>query len=168
MSDNNERLQLYLTHRLALVDYAAPIVGCRSKAEDVVQDAWLRFSQSTDNLNPLTQPVGYLYRIVRNLAFDLNRRVTLENRHTSRGELLDEHIANTPSPEQEALHVDELRKLQHALYRLPERTRQAFVLHRLQGLTFQQIGTQLGISVSLAHQLVRDALTYCAEQLSDD
>jgi len=54
------------------------------------------------------------------------------------------------------------------LSRLPERTRQAFVLHRLQGLTFQQIGTQLGISVSLAHQLVRDALTYCAEQLSDD
>ena len=168
MSDNNERLQLYLMHRHALVDYAAPIVGCRSKAEDVVQDAWLRFSQGADNLIPLRQPVGYLYRIVRNLAFDLNRRVTLENRHTSRDELLDEHASNAPSPEQEALHLDELRKLQHALSRLPERTRQAFVLHRLQGLTFQQIGAQLGISVSLAHQLVRDALTYCAEQLSDD
>lgn len=168
MSDSNERLQLYLTHRHALVDYAAPIVGCRAKAEDVVQDAWLRFSQSAENLSPLTQPVGYLYRIVRNLAFDLNRRVSLENRHTAHGEALDEHISNTPSPEQQALHLDELRKLQHALARLPERTRQAFVLHRLQGLTFQQIGTQLGISVSLAHQLVRDALTYCAEQLSDD
>ena len=168
MPDTNDRLQLYLTHRIALVDYAAPIVGCRAKAEDVVQDAWLRFSQGADNLAPLTQPVGYLYRIVRNLAFDLNRRATLENRHTTHSESLDEHISNAPSPEQQALHVDELRKLQHALSRLPERTRQAFVLHRLQGLTFQQIGTQLGISVSLAHQLVRDALTYCAVQLSDD
>jgi RNA polymerase sigma factor (sigma-70 family) len=166
--DTNERLQLYLTHRHALVDYAAPIVGCRAKAEDVVQDAWLRFNQGADNANPLTQPVGYLYRIVRNLAFDLNRRTSLENRHTTREDALDEHISNTPSPEQQALHVDELRKLQHALSRLPERTRQAFILHRLQGLTFQQIGAQLGISVSLAHQLVRDALTYCAEQLSDD
>ena len=62
MSDNNERLQLYLTHRHALVDYAAPIVGCRAKAEDVVQDAWLRFSQGADSLVPLTQPVGYYQR----------------------------------------------------------------------------------------------------------
>jgi len=168
VSDTNERLQLYLTHRHALVDYAAPIVGCRAKAEDVVQDAWLRFSQGADNASPLLQPVGYLYRIVRNLSFDLNRRVTLENRHTSRDELLDEHVSHTPSPEQEALHLDELRKLQHALSRLPERTRRAFTLHRLQGLTFQHISTELGISVSLAHQLVRDALTYCAEQMSDD
>ena len=168
MSDTNERLQLYLAHRHALVDYAAPIVGCRAKAEDVVQDAWLRFSQGADSTSLLTQPVGYLYRIVRNLAFDLNRRVSLENRHTTRDDAPDEHMSSAPSPEQQALHLDELRKLQHALTRLPERTRQAFILHRLQGMTFQQIGTQLGISVSLAHQLVRDALTYCAEQMSDD
>ena len=36
------------------------------------------WTQGADNLIPLTQPVGYLYRIVRNLAFDLNRRATLE------------------------------------------------------------------------------------------
>ena len=69
--------------------------------------------------------------------------------------------------------MDELRKLQHkCLTRAFRQARQSMLQFaqfvHMQGLTFQQIGTQLGISVSLAHQLVRDALTYCAEQLSDD
>lgn len=162
------KLSLYLSHRRALVDYSAPIVGCRAQAEDVVQEAWLRFCSRPENEAPLDQPVSYLYRIVRNLSLDLHRRITLENRQPDGAELLDELPADTPSPEHEALYCDELRALQRALEQLPARTREAFHMHRLQGRTFQDIGRQLGISASLAHQLVRDALTHCAGQLGDD
>mgnify|MGYP006194831991 FL=1 len=41
-------------------------------------------------------------------------------------------------------------------------------MHRLQHMTFQEIAAELKISTSLAHQLVRDALTHCAEHLADD
>lgn len=164
----SDKLQLYLSHRAALVDYSAPIVGCRAQAEDVVQEAWLRFCGQPDAGAQLGNPVGYLYRIVRNLSFDLLRRTTLENRQPDGGERLDELPSSAPSPEHQALHRDQLRVLQDALALLPERARQAFHMHRLQHMTFQEIAARLNISTSLAHQLVRDALTHCAEHLADD
>lgn len=168
VSERSQKLELYLSHRQALVEYASPIVGCRAKAEDVVQEAWLRFNEASTDRVPLPQPVGYLYRIVRNLAFDLNRRLTLENRHPASEDELQGLPSENPSPECEALYRDELQRLQDAMTRLPERSRQAFVMHRLHGMTFKDIALRLGISTSLAHQLVRDALTFCSEQLSDD
>ncbi|GLT01010.1 hypothetical protein GCM10007897_24010 [Sphingobium jiangsuense] len=42
----SNRLHLYLKHREALIDQATKIVGDQARAEDVVQDAWLRFSAS--------------------------------------------------------------------------------------------------------------------------
>ncbi|MCD6074877.1 MAG: hypothetical protein K0Q70_1760, partial [Rhodospirillales bacterium] len=44
MKSDTAKLTLFLTHRTALIDYAAPIVGDRSRAEDVVQEAFIRFS----------------------------------------------------------------------------------------------------------------------------
>ncbi|MBO6753108.1 MAG: hypothetical protein JJ903_08525, partial [Spongiibacter sp.] len=39
----DQKLKTYMTHRAALVDYATPIIGCRARAEDIVQDAFLRY-----------------------------------------------------------------------------------------------------------------------------
>jgi RNA polymerase sigma-70 factor (ECF subfamily) len=38
-------------------------------------------------------------------------------------------------------------------------------MHRLGGHTLQQIADRLDISIGLAHQLVRDAVTHCADRL---
>ena len=69
------------------------------------------------------------------------------------------------SPEQVVLHRDQVRIVIAALAELPPRTRRAFELHRLQGQTFPVIARRLGISVGLAHRLVKDALTHCADRL---
>lgn len=94
----NPKLDLYLLHRLALVDYAASLLSCRAQAEDVVQEAWLRFS-SRDSVDAvIEQPVGYLYRIVRNLAFDLSRRDATERRQPDGDELLETLSDDKPGP----------------------------------------------------------------------
>ena len=138
LDSSADKLDLYLAHRSALVDYAAPIVGCRARAEDVVQEAWLRFNGRQDPGLAINNPVGYLYRIVRNLALDLTRSIATERRQ----------------PDGDSL-----------LAQLPERTRMAFEMHRLGGYTLQQIAAALGISVGLTHQLVHDALSHCVAWL---
>ena len=50
-------LALYLAHRGELVNYASAIVGDRGRAEDVVQEAWLRFGAAADS-RPIDEPVG--------------------------------------------------------------------------------------------------------------
>ncbi|WP_229710589.1 sigma-70 family RNA polymerase sigma factor [Novosphingobium indicum] len=161
-------MNLYLRHRAELIDYATPIVGDRALAEDVVQDAWLRFSEagSHDSKTRLIrQPVGYLYRIVRNLALDISRRKIAEN-------LADE----ARLPEVPDLAVDagramegreKLKALHRALAELPERERLVFDMHRMQGLTYAEIGVAMGLSQTRAYELVRAALEHCMMTLMD-
>lgn len=169
-------LEIYLNHRSALVDYAAPIVGCRARAEDVVQDAFLRYSaqqaaatadETADSGQAIAHPVSYLYRIVRNLALDGVRRSAVS------GESADETtLARLPTatatPEQTTLDRDRLRLLAEALTELPERTRIAFDMHRIEGRSLQEVADRLGVSVVRAHQLVKDALRHASLRLDDD
>ncbi|MFA7891485.1 sigma-70 family RNA polymerase sigma factor [Pseudomonas putida] len=163
----DDKLQLYLAHRAALLDYALPIVGCRARAEDVVQEAWLRFSRQ-DHSTEICHPTSYLYRIVRNLALDQTRRTATEKAQPGGDEILADLPSGTASPEKTVTQQDELAAISRALEVLPERTRLAFEMHRLGGFTLQQVAAHLNVSVSLVHQLVHDALRHCIEQLEGD
>ncbi len=155
-----------MAHRGALVNYASGIVGDPGQAEDVVQEAWLRFGRVATG-RPLEEPVGYLYRIVANLALDRRRRASLENR-ASAGEverLAVEVADQTPSPEDEAIARQELARVMAAMAELPERTRIALEMHRFGGCTLKEIAQHLGISVSMAHVLVVQGIKHCQRAL---
>jgi len=157
---------LFTEHRRSLVEYAAGIVGSRTQAEDVVQEAWLRFDQASRQ-QFLREPLGYLYRIVRNLALDGQRRAMLEGRIFSGN--VEKVVAvlpdAQPSAETIALHKDELRALREALAELPERTRIAFEMHRLGGCKLREIASFLNISTPMAQLLVMDGLQHCKHRL---
>ncbi|MEQ8250905.1 MAG: sigma-70 family RNA polymerase sigma factor [Oceanibaculum nanhaiense] len=172
MKQDPAKLRLFLAHRTALIDYATPIVGDHAQAEDVVQEAWLRFEgtesrsqrQADTEQAAIAQPAGYLYRIVRNLALDWLRKLASERRsHRSSFDLdsLTGQMDGT-TPEATILHRDTLRLVAAAMAELPERNRLAFEMHRFGGCTFQEIAERMGISLGLAHKLVRDAVSHCA------
>lgn len=160
---DQSKLDLYLAHRSALIEYARPILGCRAQAEDVVQEAFLRFDGVGADRR-IDEPVGFLFRIVRNLALDLVRRVGREGKVLS-ADGLPEVAEDGPSPETHAIHRDQLRVVLAALDELPDRTRHAVRMHRLEGLTLAQIATRLDISVGLAHSLVCDGIAHCQRRL---
>lgn len=164
MAPNETALATFTEHRAALVDYAAGIVGSRESAEDVVQEAWLRLD-AVAGARTLDHPLGYLYRIVRNLAFDLMRRASFERRHFDSGPG-SEHVAeDRPSQEDALRHRQELEIVMLALQDLPERTRIAVELHRFRGCKLKEIAERLGISVALAHALVYDGLDHCRHRV---
>jgi len=163
-------LLLYMAHRRALVNYASGIVGDRSHAEDVVQEAYLRFSAAAAGARQderIAHPVGYLYRIVRNLALDWSRRASLEPRPSAEAGDMALILHDTPSSEEVLLYRDELRVVTDALAELPERTRIAFNMVRLEGRTLQQVADHLGVSVVRVHQLVREAVLHGAKRLDE-
>jgi RNA polymerase sigma factor (sigma-70 family) len=168
LSENTTTLTLFVTHRRALVDYASSITGSRTLAEDLVQEAWLRFDEAS-NGRFLEDAKGYLYRIVRNLALDGRRGLARESRLIARDSF--ERAAEissdeTPTPETVALYRDEIRCVMAAMAELPERTRIAFEMHRFGGAKLKEIAAFLGISVSLAQILVTDGAEHCKERLA--
>ncbi len=166
MRRDSKILSLFMAHRGALLNYASGIVGDHARAEDVVQEAYLRVDAAAV-ARPLDEPVGYLYRIVRNLALDGRRKQVREASVLVRGAdaQADQMADDRPSPEAEAQGKAELRAMQAAMAELPERTRVALEMHRFGDCTFKDIAEHLGISVGLSHALVIDGLEHCRARL---
>lgn len=166
MRSTSSLLAIFLAHRSALIDYANRIVGDHARAEDVVQEAYLRFD-SVASAKLLDEPVGYLYRIVRNLALDGRRRLTREAIYIDKqsSDVTEQAADLTPSPEAAAAGRSELLALKAALAELPERTRRALELHRFEGKTVKCVAESLGVSVGTAHALIVDGLEHCRSKL---
>jgi RNA polymerase sigma-70 factor (ECF subfamily) len=168
VQDRDAKLKLFLRHRATLVDYAVPIVGDRSRAEDVVQEAYLRFAPPAatgTTVSAIEQPKAYLFRIVRNLAYDLRRSLSADRRRDTAHSAFVEAQPLAPSPEDEALGRDELRRIAAILAELPSDTRRAFEMHRLGGYTLAEIAAHLGVSVATAGRWTQDALKYVLRRM---
>jgi len=161
----DKHLSLYLIHRGELVDYATAIVGDRGRGEDVVQEAFLRLRSSSPD-RPLDEPLGYLRRIVRNLAIDWVRRLASEGKLLATSVASDAIAEDRPSQEDAIINRDELQIVMEAMAELPERTRTALELHRFEGLKLKDIADHLGISVARAHSLVYEGLEHCRKRLA--
>ncbi|MEM9964887.1 MAG: sigma-70 family RNA polymerase sigma factor, partial [Asticcacaulis sp.] len=117
-------LHLYETHRTNLISYASRLLGERSRAEDVVQDAWIDFQKAIDRTD-IQNPAAYLQRAVRNHAINLLRRDQRQARLIDDG--AEASVVADPAPSVEAATISRER-LEHfirRLSRLPERQRLA-------------------------------------------
>lgn len=160
-------LSLYTRHQRDLLSYASSIVDDDGRAEDITQDAYMRFSAAMAE-EWRGNPVGYLFRIVRNLALDSRRRSQFERTLFSHN--VDDIAAVIPAektaPEQQVMARCELEQLRAALDELPERTRTAVEMHRLGGYKLREIADHLNISVSMAQYLVKEGIKHCLRRLS--
>lgn len=159
---------ILVRERTALVRYAMRLTADRADAEDLVQQAWLRFL-SADRRDMPARPAHYLRRIVRNLAIDDGRhrarRARFENAEPQ--QTAEQVASDRPSALTELIVRDDLRIVRETVAAMPERTRRAFECHRLERLTLVEIAERLGISKSLAQTLVIDALERCKQALKD-
>ena len=71
--------QTFADHRNLLFSIAYRILGSAADAEDVVQDAW--FKWSADDRSRVSEPKAYLARIVSNLSME-RLRSTRHQRET--------------------------------------------------------------------------------------
>lgn len=137
-------------------------VRSRDEANDLVQDAFARLLGSGAR-EGLRQPEAFLNRIVRNLLIDRSRRVSNRTPHVP----IDE--ANEPATratQEDAIELDQMRKCYRAAVEaLPPRTREVFMLHRVEGIGYKEISTQLGISIRTVEWHVGEALVRIGKDL---
>ncbi|WNW11885.1 RNA polymerase factor sigma-70 [Pseudomonas sp. DTU_2021_1001937_2_SI_NGA_ILE_001] len=160
-------LEALLDNRNTLVKTAARITGCHSRAEDVVQDAFLRLSKTPRMTLPLKAHISYVFRIVRNLAIDHYRKQAMEQKYSgSEEEGLNVAIQGA-TPESQNLDHETLMIIDAALNQLPPRTRYAFESYRLHGVAQKDIAKELGVSPTLVNFMIRDAMVHCRKVLAE-
>lgn len=140
-----EILETYLGVRARLTRVIYRRVHCSATTADLLQDTFLRFWERPGLLRDVADLAGYFMITGRNLALDHERRRKIAPFIDGIDGL--ETISDpTPSVEASTISRQELLRVQAALERMPARARQVFILSRIDGLTYVEIGERLGIS----------------------
>jgi RNA polymerase sigma-70 factor (ECF subfamily) len=135
--------------RPRLIRIAYRMLGSVADAEDVVQDAWLRW-QGTDRA-AVAEPEAFLRRIVTRLCLDVLKSAR-RSRETYIGPWLPD-----PVVEEEDVADDVTLPLMLALERLSPLERAAFLLHDVFGLGFDEIAFTIGRDSAACRQLAARA-----------
>ncbi len=130
--------------------------------DDLVQDVALRMHTRSGS-DPVANVEGYLFQTARSVLADRGRRdsVRCRSRHDSLEEF--HHPVEECSPERVFEGKEQLTRLIATLEHLPDRTRQAFVLHRFDELSYAAIAQHMGISVSAVEKHIMKAIRLLGE-----
>ncbi|WHU03287.1 sigma-70 family RNA polymerase sigma factor [Sphingomonas sp. NIBR02145] len=139
-----------LRPRLARIAYR--MLGSVADAEDVVQDAFLRWLD-TDR-DQVREPEAFLRRVVTRLCLDQLKSARVR-RETYVGPWLPE-----PVVEEEDEVEDVTLPLMMALERLSPLERAAFLLHDVFGVSFDEVGETIGRDPAAARQLASRARSH--------
>jgi RNA polymerase sigma-70 factor (ECF subfamily) len=169
----NDLLDAYLSKRDDLVRFFAARLRSIAAAEDLVQDLYVRVA-SLDTDEPVENPSAYLYRLASNLMLDRlrsDRRSGARDSawlQTQRLELGGEAVSDEPSAEQNVAGRQSLAQLTRAITELPPKTRRAFQLHKLEGLTQEETARVLGVSRKTVEKQISSALQRLLARLTEN
>ncbi len=136
---------LYAAEQGRLQRLVKRLVRNKTTADDLVQQAFVKLMDNAEHGNVADIP-AYLATTARNLALNHIRNTSLRAEvELPEADFLA--IADTrPSPEMAAIYRCELRRVIQAVATLPPRRREAFILHKFEDLTYDEIAVRQGVS----------------------
>jgi RNA polymerase sigma-70 factor, ECF subfamily len=150
-------VEIFAGHRDRLFGIAYRMLGSRADAEDVLQDAWLRWHEQ--DASELRSTQAWLTTMVTRLAID-RLRAAKAQRTAYFGPWLPEPLAEVEvaTPESHAEFASDVSvAFMHLLERLGEEERAAFVLHDVFECDYDDIAETLGKTPAACRQLVHRA-----------
>lgn len=120
------------------------ISGNRTKAEDICQEAFIKYFERSDPLPDLEQTKYWLIRVLRNLALNYEKKQSRETKAYER--LLKSTPQHYESGESEVLLQETRSIVQSSLNKLPYNLRIVLVLKEYADLGYKEIAKVLGIS----------------------
>jgi RNA polymerase sigma factor (sigma-70 family) len=124
-------------------------------AEDLVQEAFVRL-HCYELEQAIEKPEAFLMKTALNLSIDAHRT------RASHGEevMLDDVVIvdTAPGTEDVLLSRERLRRLSECVARMNDKTRTIFLAHRLDGMSYREIGKLHGLSISSVEKHVAKAV----------
>jgi RNA polymerase sigma-70 factor (ECF subfamily) len=161
---NDDAARSFEPLRGALIGLAYRMLGSRAEAEDIVQDAYLRW-HATDRA-AVREPRAFLSKAVTRLCLD-HLKSARARREDYVGPWLPEPVLDDGalSAEGAGEYANDLSvALLLTLERLSPLERAAFLLHDVFDLSFEQVGETLGREAAACRQLAARARSHVREE----
>jgi RNA polymerase sigma factor (sigma-70 family) len=149
------------------VRFVARRISTAADAQDVAQEAYLRLLR-VERKDLIRDPRAYVYRIASNIILELEikRRADLNGlmKWSEDNRLLNEESGDVDAAvEAVALQA----RLESVIRELSPKCRAVLILHRRDGLTYEEISAKIAISTSMVKKYLAQGLRHCRERLKD-
>jgi RNA polymerase sigma-70 factor (ECF subfamily) len=165
-------------HRGPVFNFILRYVGHRQRAEDLLQEAWLKVVRSSSEWEPKARFTTWVYTIARNLCVDSARKEAYratdsldapagdagETGRTKGESLADDGMA---MPDRAAHNVRLRPVLERAIAALPSEQREVFLLREYHGIGFKEIAQVTGVNENTVKSRMRYALEGLRKKLGE-
>jgi RNA polymerase sigma-70 factor, ECF subfamily len=164
-------------HRTSVFNFILRYTGQRARAEDLLQETWLKVVRSSPDYEPKARFLTWLYTIARNLCVDSARKesyraadsldapvAAAEADGPSLGEVLPDGKA---APDRAAYNARMRPLLEQAIRALPEEQREVFILREYNGISFKEIAEVTGVFENTVKSRMRYALESLRRKLAE-
>ncbi len=156
--------ELYQAHAVGLIRLGVIMLGDRTAAEDVVQDAFFGLYR---NWGRLTDPVNALAYVRASVLNGCRGALRQRIRHERRLSVVAD-AATAESAESAVLLGEEHREVLAAVRRLPDRQREALVLRFYLGVSEEETARAMGISRGTVKSSTSRALAALGRMLKEE
>jgi RNA polymerase sigma factor (sigma-70 family) len=139
----------------------------RRDIDDLIQEGFLRLCvYQQERKVPVRDPVAFLVDVVEKVQIDRLRRATISRRIFSDRPLEEVDCADTASlPEQDLEAHQLIIRIEKSLASANPRTREAFLLHRFDGMSYLEIAERFSISTRAVANHIAKALVLIDSEL---
>jgi RNA polymerase sigma-70 factor (ECF subfamily) len=166
---------LVVRHRRALFNFLLRSVGRKARAEELLQEVFLRVIRARDRYERTARFRTWLFTIARNLCVDESRRQKFRRHKAleakSRGgdglSIMDRTAAAQPGVDAQAEGPSIRQRIAAAVDALPSEQREVFLMRQIGGLSFKQIGAAVDAPENTVKSRMRYALEKLRTELAD-
>lgn len=139
----------------------------RGEVDELIQEGFLRLCRyQHEQQAPVRDRVAFLLAVVEKVRIDHARRAVLTRRIFSDQPFEQIACADTASlPEQDAEVHQLIERIERTLAAANPRTREAFLLHRFDGMSYTEIAERFGISTRAVTNHIAKALVLVDNEL---
>ena len=150
---------LYIDHHAWLLGWLRRRLHHGDSAADLAQDTFVHILGKPERLQELRQPRAWLSTVAHGLLVDRVRRQRVERAYLEAIAHLPE--AEVPSPESQLILLETLARVDALLDGLRPKVRVAFLLSRLEGLSYKEIAGRLAVSLGSVEKYMPCAIRHC-------
>ncbi len=167
--------QLFAALESPLLSYALRLLGERARAEDVVQEAFMKLHAQFEEVR---EPRRWLYRTVHNLALNQRRQsdkiisldvpaaAGLNSQPSTLNPQLSDPADPQPLPDEQIARLEGIGLVRLSLETLDERSRLLVRLKFHEGKSYKEISAQTGLTTGHVGYLLHHAIKTIAAELA--
>ncbi len=131
----------------------------RPDPEELLNTAYLRLERYQES-RPVKDPVGFLVRTAQNLVIDEYRHAQISARYLSDMQQSEQDLDASPLQDEVFAARERLDRVKEGLAQLPARTREIFLMYRLQDMKCREIAAKIGLSESAVEKHIAKAMYF--------